>query len=74
MKSVHVDPTARTAHAEGSIPWGECDHETRACGQATIGGGIGSYGRRCDQVLSVDIGTTDGKLLKAGAGEHPDRF
>jgi FAD/FMN-containing dehydrogenase len=29
MKSVHVDPTARTARAEGSITWGECDHETR---------------------------------------------
>jgi FAD/FMN-containing dehydrogenase len=74
MKSVHVDPTARTARAEGGIPWGECDHETRACGQATTGGGMGSYGLSCDKLLSVDIVTADGKLLKAGAGENPDRF
>ena len=74
MQSVHVDPTARTARAEGGIPWGECDHETRACGQATTGGVMGSYGLRCDTLLSVDIVTADGKLLKASAGEHPDRF
>ena len=74
MKSVHVDPTARTARAEGGIPWGECDHETRAFGQATTGGVMGSYGLSCDKLLSFDIVTADGKLLKAGAGENPDRF
>ena len=74
LQSVHVDPTARTARAEGGIPWGECDHETRAFGQATTGGVMGSYGLRCDQLLSVDIGTADGKPLKASAGEHPNRF
>ena len=74
MKSVHVDPTARTARAEGGIPWGECDHETRACGQATTGGVMGSYSLSGDKLLSVDIVTADGKLLKAGAGENPDRF
>jgi FAD/FMN-containing dehydrogenase len=74
MKSVHVDPTARTARAEGGIPWGECDHETRACGQATTGGVMGSYGLSCDKLLSVDIVTADGKLLKASAGENAERF
>ena len=74
MKSVHVDPTACTARAEGGIPWGECDHETRAFGQATTGGVMGSYGLSCEKLLSVDIVTADGKLLKAGAGENPDRF
>ena len=74
MKSVHVDPTARTARAEGGIPWGEFDHQTRAFGQATTGGVMGSYGLSCDKLLSVDILTADGKLLKAGAGENPDRF
>jgi FAD/FMN-containing dehydrogenase len=74
MKSGHVDPTARTARAEGGIPWGECDHETRACGQATTGGVMGSDALRGDTLLSVDIVTADGKLLKAGAGENPDRF
>ena len=53
MQSVHVDPTACTARAEG---------------------GMGSYGLSCDKLLSVDIVTADGKLLKAGAGENPDRF
>jgi hypothetical protein len=62
MESVHVDPTARTARAEGGIPWGEFDHETQACGQATTGGVTGSYGLSCD------------KLLKASAGKNPDRF
>jgi hypothetical protein len=74
MQSVHVDPTARTAHAEGGSPWGACDHATRACGQAITGGVMGSYGLRCDKFLSVDSVTADGKLLKAGAGENPDRF
>ena len=74
MQSVHVDPTARTTRAEGGIPWGACDHETRAFGQATTGGVMGSYGLSCDKLLSVDIVTADGKLLKAGAGENPDRF
>ena len=74
MKSVHVDPTARTARAEGGIPWGECDHETRAFGQATTGGIMGAYGLSCDKLLSVDIVTADGKLLKAGASENPERF
>jgi FAD/FMN-containing dehydrogenase len=73
MQSVHVDSTARTARAEGGIPWGACDHETRACGQATTGGVMGSYGLSCDTLLSVDIVTADGKRLNAGAGEHPDR-
>jgi hypothetical protein len=35
---------------------------------------MGPYGLRCDKLLSVDIVTADGKLLKAGASEHPDRF
>jgi FAD/FMN-containing dehydrogenase len=74
MKSVHVDPTARTARAAGGITWGEFDHETRAFGQATTGGVMGSYGLSCDKLLSVDIVTADGKLLKAGASENPDRF
>src|SRR4030095_12521277 len=73
MKSVHVDPTARTARAEGGIPWGECDHETRACGQATTGGVMGSYGLSSDKLLSVDIVHAHRELLQAGAGENPDR-
>jgi len=92
MKSVHVDPTARTARAEGGVTWGEFDHETQTFGLATtggvipstgvagltLGGGIGwlmgSYGLSCDNLLSVDIVTADGQLLKASANENPDLF
>jgi FAD/FMN-containing dehydrogenase len=35
---------------------------------------MGSYGLSCDKLLSVDIITADGKLLKASAGENPDGF
>jgi len=92
MRSVHVDPVARTARAEGGVTWCEFDHETQAFGLATtggvipstgvagltLGGGIGwlmgSYGLSCDNLLSVDIVTADGKLLKASANENPDLF
>ena len=60
--------------SDTSITWGEFDYETRAFGQATTGGVMGSYGLSCDKLLSVDIVTADGKLLKASAGENPDRF
>jgi FAD/FMN-containing dehydrogenase len=92
MKGIHVDPTTRTARAEGGVTWGDFDHETQAFGLATtggvipstgiagltLGGGIGwlmgSYGLSCDNLLSVDIVTADGQLLKASASEHPDLF
>ena len=44
----------------------------------TLGGGIGwlggKHGLACDNVQSVDIVTSDGKLLTASATEHPDLF
>ena len=92
MNSVHVDPSARTARAEGGATWGDFDHETQAFGLATtgglisstgvagltLGGGIGwlmgSYGLSCDNLLSVDIVTAAGNLVKASASENPDLF
>jgi FAD/FMN-containing dehydrogenase len=74
MKGMQVDPARSTADAQAGLLWGEFAHETRACGQATTGGGMGSYGLSCDKLLSVDIVTADGQLLKAGASENPDRF
>jgi FAD/FMN-containing dehydrogenase len=92
MKSVHVDPAARTARVEGGATWGDFDHETQAFGLATtgglisstgvagltLGGGIGwlmgSYGLSCDNLLSVDIVTADGNLVKASTSENPDLF
>ena len=44
MKSVRVDPGARTARAEAGVLWQEFDHETQAFGLATTGGTVGDTG------------------------------
>src|SRR5262245_57805404 len=92
MKSVRVDPTRRTARAEGGVTWGEFDHETQMFGLATtggtdattgiagltLGGGLGwvagKYGLTCDNLLSVDLVTADGRLLTASATENTELF
>ena len=38
MKGIRVDPTGRTARAEGGVTWGEFDHETQTFGLAITGG------------------------------------
>ncbi len=38
MKSIRVDPAARTVRAEAGVKWLEFDHETQAFGLATTGG------------------------------------
>jgi hypothetical protein len=44
----------------------------------TLGGGFGKLGRKhglsCDNLISVEIVTADGRLLHASASEHPDLF
>ncbi|MDP8921436.1 MAG: FAD-binding oxidoreductase [Chloroflexota bacterium] len=44
----------------------------------TLGGGIGwlngKYGLACDNVLSADVVTADGRLLTASADEHADLY
>ena len=44
MKSIRVDPVARTARAEPGVLWGEFDRETHAFGLATTGGFISTTG------------------------------
>jgi FAD/FMN-containing dehydrogenase len=44
MKSIRVDPAARTAQVEPGVLWGELDHETHAFGLATPGGVVSSTG------------------------------
>ena len=44
----------------------------------TLGGGLGwlmgKHGLSCDNLLSADLVTAEGKLLTASADEHPDLF
>ncbi len=44
----------------------------------TLGGGLGwlmrKHGLSCDNLLSADVVTADGRLVSASAGENPDLF
>ncbi|MGY4154634.1 FAD/FMN-containing dehydrogenase [Bradyrhizobium sp. USDA 4461] len=44
----------------------------------TLGGGFGKLGRKhglaCDNLVSAELVTADGRLLRASATEHPDLF
>lgn len=92
MKSVRVDPAARTARANAGVTWGEFDRETQLFGLATpggrvtttglggftLGGGYGwispRFGLTCDNLLSADVVTADGRLVTASERENADLF
>jgi FAD/FMN-containing dehydrogenase len=92
MKSVRVDPQARTVRAEGGCTWGGFNHATYAFGMATtggiiastgiagltLGGGIGyltrAFGLSCDNLLSADVVTADGRFLVASKRQNEDLF
>jgi FAD/FMN-containing dehydrogenase len=44
MKGVHVNPSARTARAQGGVLWKEFNRETQLHGLATTGGVVSSTG------------------------------
>jgi FAD/FMN-containing dehydrogenase len=44
MKGIHVDPTARTARAQGGATWGEYNRETQVHGLASTGGVVSTTG------------------------------
>jgi FAD/FMN-containing dehydrogenase len=44
MKGIHVDPSARTARAQGGLTWKELNRETHSHGLAVTGGAISSTG------------------------------
>ena len=92
MNSIHVDPIAKIARAEGGVNWGQFDVETQAFGLATTGGlvrstGVGGltlsgghgflmrkFGWACDNLISADVVTADGRLLRASGTENADLF
>ena len=92
MRSVHVDPGAKTARVEPGATLADFDHEAQAFGLATplginsttgvagltLGGGFGwlsrSYGMTVDNLLSADVVTADGELLRASEDENTDLF
>jgi FAD/FMN-containing dehydrogenase len=92
MRSVRVDPAAKTARAEGGVNWGTFDHEAQAFGLAstggqvsttgiaglTLGGGIGwlmrKHGLACDNLISADVVTADGRLVTASAEQNEELF
>jgi len=57
MKSVRVDPVARTARAEPGVLWGEFDRETQAFGLATTGGQVSTTG-----IAGLTLGGGEGWL------------
>ena len=92
MRSVRVDPVAKTARAEGGATWGDFNAATYPFGLAstggivsttgvgglTLGGGIGylarGLGLSCDNLISADVVTADGRLVVASERQNEDLF
>jgi FAD/FMN-containing dehydrogenase len=92
MKTIEVDPDARTVRAEAGVLWGEFDRATHQFGLAvtggiqsttgipgfTLGGGIGWLSRKhahaCDNLLSAQLVTAEGELVRASDSENEDLF
>ncbi|MFJ7217077.1 FAD-binding oxidoreductase [Amycolatopsis sp. NPDC098790] len=59
-----------------AVPGGTVSHT--GVGGLTLGGGFGwlsgKHGLSCDNLLSAEVVTAGGEVLRASAGEHPDLF
>ena len=67
----------RETHVYGlAVPLGAVS-KTGVAG-LTLGGGVGwlsrKYGLACDNVISYELVTAEGEVLRVSAGEHPDLF
>jgi FAD/FMN-containing dehydrogenase len=60
MRSVTVDPEARTARAQGGATWGDFDRATAAYGLATTGGAISTTG-----IAGLTLGGGLGWLMRS---------
>jgi FAD/FMN-containing dehydrogenase len=71
-----IDVMAATQPHGLVTPMGGCP--SVGVGGLTLGGGenflMGRHGAVCDNLLSADIVTADGRVLTASAGEHADLF
>jgi FAD/FMN-containing dehydrogenase len=92
MKSVRIDPAAKTARVEPGVTLGDFDREAQAFGLATpvginsttgvagltLGGGFGWISRKLgltiDNLISADVVTANGELVRASEKDHPDLF
>jgi FAD/FMN-containing dehydrogenase len=58
MKGIHVDPSARTARAQGGATWAEYNRETQVHGLASTGGAVSTTG-----IAGLTLGGGWGYLL-----------
>ena len=92
MRTVRVDPAARTARVGAGATLADVDRATQGYGLATplgvnsttgiagltLGGGFGWLSRRLgltiDNLLSAEVVTAEGEIVRASARENPDLF
>ena len=92
MKTITIDPAARTAKVGAGATWGEFDQAAQEYGLATTGGRVSStgvagftlgggsgwaerkFGLACDNVISVDLVTADGRAITANQTQRPELF
>jgi FAD binding domain len=81
--SLWAQPGATTADVSAKVqPFGLAlptgDTESVGLGGLTLGGGMGflvrKYGLTIDNLISVELVTADGRLIRTSADEHPDLF